>query len=164
MKFRLGTLLTVFVTLLFGYALFEARDFPTQAQIYAVTVAGTGFIFGIITLVIELRAKTTWVGQEGLLDLAPDRSTPPAVVYMRALRVLGWILGLYLCIWILGFKIAIFLFFLLFLKLEGRAGWLLTGILTAIAAYLMVFQFEQRLSIFWPEGLIERYFELPGFL
>ena len=157
MRFRPASLVTAFFVLFFGFALFEARNFPSQPQIYPVLTASTGIIFTLLALWRELRGKINDVGQEGIMDLAPDRTTPPAIVRRRALRILSWILGLYLGIWVLGFKLAIFLFFVLFLRLEGRANWLLTAILTAFSVYLMVFQFERLLSVFWPTGLLEQW-------
>ena len=154
MRFHRGSLLTAFFVLLFGYALFEARNFTPQSRIYPILAAGIGFIFTLLALWWELLGKGGVAEQGGMMDIMPDTSTSPDVVRRRALNVLAWLLALYFGIWILGFKIAIFLFFILFLKLEGRAGWLLTIILTAVSIYLIVFQFEIVLGVFWPEGLL----------
>ena len=154
MRFRIGTLLPVGVVLFFSYALFEARDFSFVARIFPLVAGTGGLILGLLGLVADLRAKGKIVGQEGLIDLAPDQSLPVAVMQKRALRVISWLLGLYLGIWVLGFKISIALFFFLFLRFSGRLGWRLTVGLTAFAVFLFLFAFEKLLTLYWPEGLI----------
>jgi hypothetical protein len=157
MRFRSTSLATAFFVLFFGYALFEAKDFTPQSRIYPIFAAGIGFIFTLLALWLEMLGRAGAVEQVGLMDIAPDASTPIAVIRKRALRVLCWLLALYFGIWLFGFKIAISVFFILFLKLEGRAGWLLTIILTSVSIYLIVFQFEMMLGIFWPEGILGQW-------
>ena len=154
MKFRVSILLPVFVTLLFSYVLFGAREFSATAQVFPLVAGTAGLILAVFGLVADLRSGGQVVGQEGLIDIAPDRSLPAAVTRKRSFRVWGYLLGLYLGIWLIGFKISITLFFLLFLKLEGRMSWLVTVGLTASAILVFFFGFQQVLTLYWPEGLI----------
>ena len=154
MKFRISILLPVFVVIFFSYALFGARDFSFMSQVFPLTIATGGLILTVFWLVNDLRSEGKVVEQEGLIDIALDRSLPADVTRNRSLRIWGYLLGLYMGIWLIGFKISITLFFVLFLKLEGRMSWLVTVGLTAAAIIVFLFGFEAILPVFWPEGLI----------
>ena len=153
-KFRISLLLPSFAVFFFMYALFAARDFSILSLVFPLTIATGGLILAVFGLVMDIRSGTKELDKEGLLDIALDRSLPVDITRNRSLRVWGYLLGLYLGIWLIGFKISITLFFILFLKLEGRMSWLVTVGLTASAILVFFFGFQQVLTLYWPEGLI----------
>ena len=154
------------VAVFFGVALFEAKDLPFGVQISPLLAASMGFSFTLVLLVKELRqsAKATKIKQEGLTDLSAEQSLSPGVLPKRAITIIAWLLGLYLGIWLVGFKIAIAIFFILFMKLDGRIGWLINLGLTAVAIFLLIIYFGGMLGVVSPQSLFQRWFELPWFL
>jgi hypothetical protein len=153
----------VLLVLFFAFVVFEAKDFAFAGRLFPLAVGIPAFILSVLQLVLDLRAKPK--GEEAapddFADIAADASIPSAVVRARGIRFLCWFLGLYLGIWVLGFKIAVPLFFIGYMWLEGRARWLVTVPLTALSVYLIFYHFENLLGVFWPECILSRWFEVP---
>ena len=64
-----------------------------------------------------------------------------------------WIGGLYVLSVIIGFIPAVILFFILFLTLKGKIGWLQTALLTAGGIGLLL-GFGYFLNLEFPQGLL----------
>ena len=160
---RKSNWLTLFLVVLFAFAIFEARDYSRGAQFFPLMVAIAGLVLCLIQLFLDMwriaKGKEETVG--GFIDIATDESIPTSVIYKRGLRYLLWILALYAGMWVLGFKIATALFFIVFLKVEGRSRWLTIGLLTAGAIYLTFVHFENIMSVHWPESLLGEWLEFP---
>lgn len=131
-----------------------------------MVVSIPALILCVIQLVQDLKKRNAQgVGSKNdFIDLARDETIPPRVVLLRGMRYLGWMVGLVVLAYIVGFKIAVFVYFILFLKLEARARWLTTLILTAIAGYLIFVHLEKLLSIYWPPYLLEPWLRPLPFL
>lgn len=153
---------TVFFILLFAFAVFEAKDFAFAGRLFPLTVGIAGLILTLMQLVLDLRAvhRSDEYNSQDFVDIAPDLSIPITVVRTRAVRFLCWILGLYLGIWLIGFKIMVPLFFVAFMRIEGRARWLPIFILTAVSVYAILYYFGELLGIFWPKPLISNWLEI----
>ena len=70
----------------------------------------------------------------------------------------GWLVGLALAIWIIGFLYSVPFFVLLFFRLEAKLSWLacvLYSTLTTVSVYVL---FEAVLDIRWPLGKIFEIF------
>ena len=156
-------LFTVFLIVLFSFAVFEAKDFAFAGRLFPLIVGIPAIVLTLIQLFSDLRAnhKGDETKPQDFVDIAPDLSIPWPVVRTRALRFLCWILGLYLAIWIVGFKIAIPLFFIAFMRLEGKARWVIIISLTAVSVYVIFHYFEELLGVFWPQPLISRWIDIP---
>ena len=155
--------LSLFLVLVFAYAVFEAKDFAFAGRLFPLAVGILALILSVLQLVFDLckDPKDMEIGPEDFVDIAPDLSLPPTVLRVRALRFLCWILCLYLGIWILGFKIAVPIFFISFLWLEGKVRWLINISLTSLSVYAIFYHFEKLLSVYWPKPLLSRWFEIP---
>jgi hypothetical protein len=157
MKLKGSSLFTIIIGLFFIIMIFLARGFSFGALIFPVGVAITCLILTIIQFASDLKGKT----KEGqVYDIAPDRSMAPKLVYQKTAVMLSWLLGLYAGIWLFGFKIGFSIFFISFLKIDGRCGWVITILLT-VAMMAIILAFEHLLGVYWPAGLIEKYFDLP---
>lgn len=163
MRFRPVILFTVFLIALFAFAVFEAKDFAFAGRLFPLIVGIPALILTIVQLFLDLKAKPAANGadRQDFVDIAPDLSIPVTVVRTRALRFLSWILGLYLGIWVVGFKIAVPLFFIAFMRVEGKARWILIFSLTALSVYAIFYHFEELLGVFWPKPAISRWVEIP---
>ncbi|NVM22849.1 MAG: hypothetical protein HWN68_13840 [Desulfobacterales bacterium] len=163
MKFNPVILFSVFLIIVFAFAVFEAKDFAFAGRLFPLIVGIPALILTLVQFFLDLRAKPEGdeVALQDFVDIAPDVSIPLTVVRTRALRFLCWILGLYLGIWVVGFKIAVPLFFIAFMRVEGRARWLLIISLTALSVYAIFYHFEELLGVFWPKPVISRWVEIP---
>ncbi len=153
--------LTVLAVLLFTVAILEAIDFPPVGRLWPMVVASVGLVLALDKLVLDLRGRGKILSREGILDLAPDMTTPLPIIYKRAARVAIWLIGLYLAgLWLFGFKLVVTLFLFLFFKIEAKSGWLMSIGMTAVWAFFFVFVVDKFLPLLWPQGWLIRVFGL----
>ena len=69
---------------------------------------------------------------------------------------------MWLSIGLLGFQIGLAVFFIAYLVFQARARWFLIPGLAAIMM-LLLFYFDKFLGVFWPQGILIRWLELPFF-
>jgi hypothetical protein len=63
--------------------------------------------------------------------------------------------------WLVGAKIAITFFFIVFLSIEGNTKWPITILLTTVGIYVLFIHFNNLLKIFWPTPIISKWSEIP---
>ena len=76
------------------------------------------------------------------------------MIRKRTLDVIGWTLGFFVAIWLLGFSIAVPLMILLYLKVAGKESWLMTAQVTFFSWLFYWGLFEKLLNVPFPEGLL----------
>jgi len=156
MKVKGPVLFAISLGIFFLIMIVCARDLSFNAMFFPVSVGIACLILTIIQIVSDLKGEKK---ETQVYDIAPDRSTPAKLIYQKAAVLFGWILGLYAGIWLFGFKIGFSVFFLLFLKIDGRCGWGITVVLLVVML-LIVYTFEKVLGVHWPEGLLQNYIPL----
>ena len=165
MKFRGATIFNALVVLVMAWAVFVVRDLPFAAGLYPWVVGSVTFILALLVLIGEMRRMRSGISAETgngpSMDLkASDESARER--YGGFARAMGWILGLWLSIWLLGWQIGLTVFFFAYLAFQARARWFLTLGLVALM-WLMIFYFDRFLGVFWPEGILTEWLELPLF-
>ncbi len=140
---------TLFIIIVLAGALWQSKDFGYRAGLFPWVIGFPVLAMAIAQLGLELtgRTKRTVTG-EG--DIGAD--LPKDVVYNRTASIVGWILGVLILIWLLGFSLAVPVTMVLYLKLTGREKWPITIILTLITWGFFYGLFEYSLSIPFPEG------------
>jgi putative tricarboxylic transport membrane protein len=83
---------------------------------------------------------------------APDR----VLVRRRAVSIIGWTLGFFLAIWLLGFNIAVPVATFLYLKVGAREKWPLTVSLALFAWLFFYGVFDYTLHLPFPNGQLFR--------
>jgi len=73
---------------------------------------------------------------------------------------LGWVIGLVGLSALVGFLLANTIFFLAFLRYAARCSWRLTLLLTSIATIGLIIV-AQLLTLDFPQGLLQHFFDLP---
>jgi hypothetical protein len=73
-------------------------------------------------------------------------------------KILGWLVGLTVAVWLIGFLPAAFLFVLLFLRLAVQESWRLSLIIATIVLVSVYAVFVAALNIPFPTGVLIRYF------
>jgi hypothetical protein len=108
----------------------------------------------LVQLVLDLlgRGAKKQAHEEMFAEAAPK--LPLDVVYRRTTRIVAWIIGFFLAIWLLGFSWALPITTLLYLKLAGREGWPISLTATLISWAVFYFLFENLLHVPFPEGLL----------
>jgi hypothetical protein len=70
------------------------------------------------------------------------------------------LIGLYLLTGLIGFKLAIPVYFILFLHREANARWL-TILFSSGIMFIVLNVFEELLGIYWPSNLLHSLIQLP---
>ncbi len=165
LKLRGSTIFTALVVLVMAWALFEAKDFPFGGRIYPWLAGSVTFVLALWLLVSEVRRMRAGLSPEtgsgASMDLEAS-DEPARERYGGFTKAMGWILGLWLSTWLLGWQIGITVFFIAYLVFLARARWFLIPILAAIMM-LILFYFDKLLGVFWPQGILIRWLELPFF-
>ena len=139
--------LAVLVMLVSGYGVLTAWDWPTKAALFPLAIG--------IPLFCLAAAEAAWVllgAREQKTEALDFQVARPAGAARRAAVAIGWMLGFFVAIVLLGFPIAVPLFVLLYLKLQGGEGWLLTLVMSAAVWGLFYGLFDRLLHLPFPAG------------
>ena len=150
----------LFMLMVFAYGAYGVKDMVFGARIFPISVAAPGVVLILIQLYREIRRSLNPEPEgtsktELVIDVASDTTTSASVVYARGFRYLSWILALYAGIYIIGFKLSTPLYFVLFMKVEGKAPWRVIILVTGISLYIIFFHFQTLLGVYWPESLLQ---------
>ncbi|MFQ5852588.1 MAG: tripartite tricarboxylate transporter TctB family protein [Candidatus Binatia bacterium] len=138
---------------------FATRLFPLTIGIPVLTVA-LAQLLREVYLVVRGNIKEGKYREEHIHDIPVDRSVPTALMAARAGGFFGWAAGLFILVLLIGFKVAVPVFLIAFLKYYSRASWPLTIVLVASVLALLLGLFDQVLHVPWPKGVMERWLGL----
>jgi hypothetical protein len=141
---------TFSIVIVLALALWQSKDFGYRAGLFPWTIGFPVLMVTIIQLALELAGKARRSAAESTTEAAPD--LPKSVVYQRTASIIGWILGFFVAIWLLGFSLAVAVTTFLYLKIAGREKWLITIILTLAGWGFFYGLFDYGLHIPFPEA------------
>ena len=143
------SLMMVFV---FAVVLYQARGWRIYAKLLPFVIGLPMLAMALTQLVLDIRKR------EAASDDSPAGGIadgiPVELVRRRALTIVGYLLGLFLSVWLLGFYLSIPLFTFLYLKLESGESWWLSILLTVLAWVFIIGLFEWLLEQPFPQGLV----------
>lgn len=124
-------------------------------KIFPATVAGVA-VFATLLLLLQMRRQpaTSPVFYDG--EVAAEEATAPHGLW----PMLAWFISLLVLTAVFGFVIALALFFIAFLKVQAKAGWLRTLTLTVCGVGAIIF-IAYMLNRDFPPGLLQSLAELP---
>ena len=149
-KSRWSPVFTLAIIALFAWALWESKDFGFRAGLFPWAIGYPVIAMAIAQLVLELMGKS----RGGALESEVDVDLPPEVVRHRTVGILGWIIGFFLMIWLIGFSWAVPITTFLYLKFSGGEKWSTTILFTLATWAFFYGVFEYSLRIPFPEGLL----------
>jgi hypothetical protein len=136
--------LSVVVMLVAGYAVFAATAWPWKAALFPLAIGVPLFCLAATELLWTLLGSGTQAALED--DPVLEGAT------RRILVAAGWMVGFLVAILLLGFPIAVPLFLLLYLKLQGGEGWTLSIVITAVVWAAFYGLFDALLHLPFPSG------------
>jgi TctA family transporter len=145
-------LFTVFVIGLFAFTLLEGMKNSFLAMLFPVVVACVGGAAALLVLVAQARGPK-FAGSANFDTDAGTRDGGPW-------RFLGWFVGFIAVTGLVGFFLALIVYFVAFLRVVARSGWLQTLLLTAAAA-LSTLALAWSLNLVLPGGLLQEAYDLP---
>lgn len=151
---KLGPQMAFAVVLLglFGFVMYEGLRQSYLAALMPVIVATVGGLSVLFVLFMQSRgAKLAGTTNFDTEAQATDRGPWPFV---------GWVMGFLGLTLLVGFFAALAIFFVAFLRIVGRCGWLQTLLLTA-AACGFILLLASSLNLIFPGGLLQEHYDLP---
>jgi putative tricarboxylic transport membrane protein len=152
LHFGSAALLTLIIATTIAVALLQSRNFGFRAGLFP-------WVIGIPTLLLALVQLAKDVTSQKKDPDADHEAIPPEAVRRRTLSIIGWTVGCFLLIWLLGFSYAVPLFIFLYLKLEGREGWLMTIAVTFFSWLFFYMLFERILNVPFPDPVLLSFFQ-----
>ena len=152
MPSRSSLILGLAIMAVSGYAAISALAWPLKTALFPLVISIPLFCLATI--------EVAWVALSGpRFSQTKDFQRPPAEVpgttaALRQLHAAGWILGFFAAIVLLGFTIAVPVFLLLYLRLEGRESWTFSIVFTAIVSGVFYGLFDYLLHLPFASGWI----------
>jgi len=144
---------TLGILLLLAGAAWDATRFPFFAGLFPLAAALPAAVLTGFQLLSDLRGRE--VGAKAkILDLATSDEAATRAGTGRAFLYFGAIVGYYVLISLVGFRIATAVFLLGFMRFLARAGWP-RSLLYAAVTMASVEALGRLLGLEWPEGLWE---------
>ena len=134
------------------WALAATRDWRLQTALYPRVIGVPLVILAAIEVVLSLRGKEE--EQRQAVDTALSDSVPADIAARRTAVAFAWLLGFFLTIVLVGFPVAVPLFVLAFLRVQGRESWMLSVVLAAGAWLAFYLVFNKVLHLPFTEGLL----------
>ena len=128
-----------------AYAVYAALRWPPKAALFPLVMGIPLLMLTVAQVILELRAAP-----------APAEA---AGAGRRALAVFAWMAGFVALVLLAGFAAAVPIFVFLYLRLDSREGWLLSGALAAAAWGFFYLVFQRLLHFPFEAGLITDWFQ-----
>lgn len=175
---RIDFLFSALVVFFLIWALWEARNWPGHSRLFPWSL---GFIvlslaltqLGLAWRGIVREGRTDHIGgKNGLDDIGESPSdaandpvsqkilVTPDIARQRVITICCWIVGFFIGIWLLGFKLGSLCLTFVFLKFTANEKWILSTVM-AVATYVFFWLvFDIMLKAPLGSGLIGDYFGL----
>jgi hypothetical protein len=142
------------IMLLSGAAVIIAMDWPWKAALFPIVIG--------IPVFCMATAEVIW----GLLDPAARSEAmdfqlsghlPQKIATQRTLLAIAWMLGFLAAIVLLGFPLTVALLVFVFVKFQGREGWVTSGVFTIVVWVFFYAIFDHLLHLPFPAGWIQTW-------
>jgi TctA family transporter len=149
-KFSWSLLFTGGLIIIFVWSLWESKAFGFRAGLFPWAIGYPVLALTIVQFILELMGK----GRGGGLESEVEINLSKEVVRRRTVGILGWIIGFFLLIWLIGFSYAVPITTFFYLKLSGKENWPTTILFTLASWAFFYGVFDYSLNIPFPEGLL----------
>ena len=153
-QFGVTALFTTIIIVVLAAALWQSRNFGYRAGLFPWVIGTPTLLLALGQLGRDLygKKKKSSIGLaesvETHVDIAPE------VERQRTLSIIGWTMGFFLAIWLLGFSYAVPLTIFLYLKVAGKEKWPITIAVTFFSWLFYWSLFERLLNVPFPEGFL----------
>lgn len=132
-----------------GYGVIAAWSWPWKAALFPLAIGIPVFCLAAGEALWVLLGRTE---RGETQDFQFSHDLPEREILRRTGLAAGWILGFFAAIVLLGFPLAVPLFVFLYLKVQGREGWIFCVVFTAAVWLFFYGLFDQLLHLPFPEG------------
>ncbi|CAH0343172.1 tripartite tricarboxylate transporter permease [Rhizobium sp. CECT 9324] len=135
----------------FAYVFYATIDLPFLDRIFPIAVAVVGIASTALTLLPQVRIANGGTSNKANFDL--DAQATDGGPW----RFVAWLVGFIVLIGILGFFLALLVFFMAFMRTVAKTSWYQAVTLTVSAA-LMIIVLTWFLNMQLPGGILQEYF------
>jgi putative tricarboxylic transport membrane protein len=137
------------LVILFAAALWLSRRFDVRAGLFPWTITTTALVLAVVQTARDLTSRGPVSPMPDVPDGAPSTGSQGEI--RRTAAICGWILGMYVAIWFLGFSLATLVATVLYLKTAHERWPISIGL--SLAGFAFVYGlFEKGLSVPFPPG------------
>ncbi len=148
---KIRSLLGASVTIIGAYAFYDSWHWPYKAALFPRLISVPLLVLGLLETCLSLFG-TEEQKQGAAVDFELSTDVDPISARKRTVSLLLWVLGFFVLIPVVGFLLAVPLFIFLYLKLEGKEGWLVSILLTVCCWLFMEGLFDRLLHIPFAQG------------
>jgi hypothetical protein len=145
--------LSVLVMIASGYGVIAATAWPWKAALFPLVIGVPLFCLAAAEALWTMFGSAAPEAQTMDFQLAIGNETA-----RRTALAIGWMLGFFAAIVLLGFPVAVPLFMVLYLKVQGREGWPLTIVMTLSVWGVFYGLFAYLLHLPFPNGWVFEWF------
>ncbi len=145
-----ATAFSLGLVVLFAAALWLSRHFDVRAGLFPWTITTAALGLAIAHAVSELRTRRRALGEN---EHAREREDARGArgERRRSAAICGWILGMYVAIWLLGFSVAALVTSVLYLR-AARERWPISIALSLVGFAFVYGLFQKGLGVPFPPG------------
>jgi hypothetical protein len=133
--------------------LISARTWPPQSAIFPMIVSSFIIFMAVAYWLVTIFGKKT-NGEDEVMDVKRSEEADQKSSNRQLISICLWVFGFLLLILLFGFLISIPLFMFLYLKCEGKEGWVVSICMSAGVWACFYFLFIWLLQTSFPEGWI----------
>lgn len=159
---RIEPIVSLFIVLVLGWVLWEARAWPLHSRLFPWSVGFCGLGLALIQLAFALR---DYLRFEPTLEVGPQRTPSEAVLYGqvtsepevvrgRIIVICAWILGFYLGLWFLGFKLGSLILTFAFLRFTAKERRSVSATVAIMSYLFFIVVFDLVLAMPLTSGLV----------
>jgi hypothetical protein len=161
------TWMSIALMVISGGVFINALQWPLKAAVFPMTIAVFTFVLASLETFLGLHLKQN-AKETSTMDFkvasAEDLDIDEATVHKRVVGIFFWIFVFFALILLVGFPVALPLFFVVFLKLYAKEEWKLTIILAAVAWAFLYGLFIRLLHLPFDDGWIQMGLQALGIL
>jgi hypothetical protein len=163
---KVELVMSVLVVFFFLWILWESRNWPAQSKLFPWSLGLSSLVLALIQVVIAARTAFKEPASDTQTGVGDGRASAEesfsvsegAAAHRRTLVLCGWVVGFFLGICLLGFKIGSLCLTFLFLRFTANENWTLSAVM-AVGSYLFFWLvFDVALGVPLDNGLIGDYF------
>lgn len=156
MRFSGSAFMGLCFALMSLWAVITALKWPLRSALFPVVVGSLVCLMATIKFLFALFKKGKGNEDSSGFDFKLSEYTDQTSATRRTVSIFLWILGFFFLVLLIGFPVAVPLFFILFLKLQGKEGWGMSIGLAAAAWLGFYALFVRVLNLPFLEGWVQR--------
>lgn len=134
-----------------GWAVVSGWAWPWKAALFPIAIGIPVFCLAAVEFLWLIFGTTLRTETK---DFQLSTHLPEKVVLRRTAVAIGWIIGFFAAIVLLGFLIAVPLFVFLYLKIQGKEGWVFAAVFTLVVWAIFYGLFDRLLRLPFADGWI----------